>query len=193
LVWGDAGGDSLSGGAGNDEMGGGYGNDTIAGGLGHDLISGDAGRDSLVGGSGNDTLLGGDGDDTLSGGTGNDYLDGGSGYDNYVWYVGDGNDTVIGSTAADIDCLSIDAPPGEPPVTVAELIAGLKFDDASSTSAMFTTHVDSETRYAVDYDGLAFTDGTYITLESGTLTIRGQTIHFTNLTGIYLTGSSKIR
>ncbi len=104
--------DTIYGGSGNDSLIGGYGiNDIVYGGLGDDIIRisgagsifGDAGNDTisgglnfgaLYGGIGNDTLSGTTDGDTLSGGTGNDSLVGGSGFDNYVYQLGDGNDTI---------------------------------------------------------------------------------------------------
>ncbi len=51
-------------------------------------------HDTLYGYGGNDDLSGGNGDDTLVGGVGNDTLHGGFDDDDYVWDVGDGDDTI---------------------------------------------------------------------------------------------------
>lgn len=74
---------------------GGSGFDTLTGnGLANELTGG-AGNDLLIGGAGNDVLKGGVDGDILIGGLGNDFLDGGTGTDNYMFYVGDGIDTVV--------------------------------------------------------------------------------------------------
>lgn len=61
------------------------GNDTLIGGSGHDQLEGSAGNDSLRGGAGDDILSGGQGKDTLNGGLGND---------RYVYWAGDGYETI---------------------------------------------------------------------------------------------------
>ncbi len=50
--------------------------------------------DTLNGLEGNDYLYGYGGDDILTGGTGNDTLYGGNGDDQFIWSVGDGDDTI---------------------------------------------------------------------------------------------------
>ncbi|MGH9255858.1 MAG: calcium-binding protein, partial [Vicinamibacterales bacterium] len=95
--------DALFGGTGNDLLVGDnsdgvlaseHGDDYLDGGAGQDILIGDGGNDVLVGGSELDQLIGGEGDDVLYGGTGNDILLGGAGNDSYVYYRGDGVDTV---------------------------------------------------------------------------------------------------
>jgi len=49
----------------------------------------------IEGGTGNNTLVGGDGDDVFVGGEGNDTLTGGGGRDTFLFYRGDGTDTII--------------------------------------------------------------------------------------------------
>ena len=90
-----AGNDYFDGGIGNDTLRGAAGNDTLSGGAGNDRLYGDAGNDSLAGGAGNDYLYGGAGNDTLSGGKGDDTLYGGVGKDIYLYYNGDGKDTIM--------------------------------------------------------------------------------------------------
>ena len=80
--------DAMYGLNGNDILYGYEGNDVLQGGLGNDTVFGHAGNDGLNGNAGNDVLNGGKANDTLYGGTGNDT-------DQYIFYQGDGNDTVI--------------------------------------------------------------------------------------------------
>ncbi len=61
---------------------------------GDDAITGSVAADVLEGGSGADTLDGGPGHDLLAGGTGSDLLRGGAGDDSYVFFRGDGADTI---------------------------------------------------------------------------------------------------
>ncbi|ESK50165.1 hypothetical protein P255_02663, partial [Acinetobacter brisouii CIP 110357] len=70
------------------------GDDQLYGGEGDDQLYGGEGDDQLYGDEGNDRIYGGDGNDALIGGTGNDYLDGGVGNDNYIFSLGDGQDTI---------------------------------------------------------------------------------------------------
>ncbi|MEQ1672271.1 MAG: hypothetical protein ABL893_15570, partial [Hyphomicrobium sp.] len=92
------------------------GNDTIIGEdapqfidalAGNDIVKGNAGDDQLYGGNGNDDIDGGYGVDTIKGDAGNDIirgdrgddkLDGGSGADTYVFFSGDGRDTINGDS-----------------------------------------------------------------------------------------------
>jgi hypothetical protein len=191
VVWGDAGADLVAGGAGDDDLGGGLGNDTLLGGTGNDLVSGDIGRDLLSGGSGDDTLLGGLGADMMFGGAGDDRLDGGADWDRYYWTAGDGNDTVIGNVGNLLgDDLCIRAAPGQPPITPEELLAGLTLQDLTdSATALFPGDLvpdDGGVGYTLDEDGIKFHNAEGPVHTSGTLTIRGETITFTNLHGIYL-------
>jgi len=48
----------------------------------------------IAGGAGNDIIIGSSGDDVLKGGVGNDVLTGGGGNDNYIFGLGDGQDTI---------------------------------------------------------------------------------------------------
>jgi Ca2+-binding RTX toxin-like protein len=59
-----------------------------------DVLNGGEGDDILFGQGGNDSLLGGQGNDILVGGTGNDTLTGGEGSDVFLFYRGDGDDTI---------------------------------------------------------------------------------------------------
>ena len=58
------------------------------------IIHGRSDAEHLSGGAGNDSLYGDDGDDIIIGGKGDDYLVGGDGSDTYVFFKGDGNDTI---------------------------------------------------------------------------------------------------
>lgn len=98
-----AGNDSLDGGEGRDFLfagdgddvaSGGNGDDYILGGEGNDTLNGNAGDDALSGDEGDDVLNGGAGNDMLIGGTGSDTLNGGAGDDTYIYFRGDGRDTI---------------------------------------------------------------------------------------------------
>jgi Ca2+-binding RTX toxin-like protein len=100
---GHAGDDTLSGGDGKDILRGGRDDDTLSGDAGNDVLKGGAGDDELNGGSQKDKLYGGRGEDILRGGSGNDILAGladddtligGTGKDSFVFYAGNGHDTV---------------------------------------------------------------------------------------------------
>jgi Ca2+-binding RTX toxin-like protein len=101
-----------------------YFNNTLTGTAGADALDGGLGNDTLLGGVGNDTLTGGFGDDRLEGGAGNDLLiDNGfieldpvrygdsqfanGGQDTFVFQLGFGQDTIMGSPypATDADIL----------------------------------------------------------------------------------------
>lgn len=101
----------------NDILFGGNGNDSIYGDGGGDWLSGGEGTDRLVGGVGSDTLFGdGDGDflsagdqfgnsspadhDVLDGGDGDDSLEGGAGLN--LMFGGAGNDSLYNGTGATI-------------------------------------------------------------------------------------------
>lgn len=181
-AWGDAGQDTLIGQDGDDDLAGGDGNDILQGDAGDDHLTGGAGRDTLLGGSGEDTILGGAGSDDMRGGTGDDILRGGGDVDIYRWVVGDGNDTIVGGE--DRDILTIDSRPGEPPITLREIMNGLVLEDTtlSASDAMFNTSGYSPASASLG-DGCVMLTGTDI---AGTLTIRGQTIAFTDLSHIFL-------
>ena len=76
-------------------------------------ITGDVEDNILTGGKGKDTLIGGDGSNTLRGGKGNDVLWGGSPNENYndantfVFWAGDGNDSIMDYNFAQGDMLQI--------------------------------------------------------------------------------------
>ena len=91
---GGAGRDFLFAGDGDDQAGGGNGDDYIIAGAGNDTLNGGAGDDALAGDAGADVLNGGDGSDILIGGQGNDTLNGGAGDDTYIFFRGDGHDTI---------------------------------------------------------------------------------------------------
>ena len=66
----------------------------VIAGTGNDLITGNESDNHLIGNAGNDIINGGDGDDTIEGNTGDDILTGGAGSDRFIFYIGDGNDTI---------------------------------------------------------------------------------------------------
>ena len=59
-----------------------------------DVIHGSRSSNDIFGGAGNDTLNGGAGNDNIHAGVGNDILTGGAGDDTFVFYYGDGNNTI---------------------------------------------------------------------------------------------------
>ncbi len=96
--------DYLEGGQGDDLVDGGADKDTLWGMAGNDILRGNTGDDTLVGGIGKDQLEGGadsdwlqgdKGNDTLEGGKGCDWLEGGADNDTYLFFAGDGNDTIV--------------------------------------------------------------------------------------------------
>jgi Ca2+-binding RTX toxin-like protein len=123
-IFGSRGSDTLEGGPGSDLLEGEQGNDTLNGGAGdHDVVKGNQGDDTLNGGAGNDDVIfGGTGNDHIDGGPGEhdiaDYQGVGGGVtinlaDQTVTGAegehlsgiedaigGSGNDTLIGSAAA---------------------------------------------------------------------------------------------
>ena len=119
--------DRIEASAGQDELYGLSGNDTLDGGAANDHIDGGTGQDSLRGGDGNDRLIGGQGDDTLYGEAGANVFE---------YALGDGRDTIYGST---LDRLELG-----PGITPAEVIvrgssynnARLYFSDGGSVLLM---------------------------------------------------------
>lgn len=129
-ITGSSGNDSLVGGLEDDSISGLAGNDTLIGSGGNDTLDGGAGNDSITGDAGNDTILlqDGFGNDTVAGSTGNDVIDAsaltvgvnltysstfgngsltaGSNALNFTgverFIFGSGNDTVNGSTPAEL-------------------------------------------------------------------------------------------
>ena len=96
-----SGNDLLNGGAGNDVLNGDAGNDTLEGADGNDTLSDTAGNNLFNGGAGDDILTGSTGNELFIGGTGNDTITTGTGADIIAFNQGDGQDTVVASTAAD--------------------------------------------------------------------------------------------
>jgi Ca2+-binding RTX toxin-like protein len=120
LIDGLAGNDTIYGGDGNDILTGGAGTDTIYGGNGNDDIRSDGDGGSYFGEAGNDFMASGLGTETMDGGAGIDTIDHRAWSGAYAFnmttgltnfagelftnfenvYMGDGNDTVTGSAAA---------------------------------------------------------------------------------------------
>jgi len=108
-VTGSSSGDVIVGGNGNDRIYALDGSDTVSAGGGYDLVNGGAGNDTIYAGDACDILIGGAGDDILYGeadndmimsGKGNDFMVGGDGDDNYIYYRGDGVDTILDVSTA---------------------------------------------------------------------------------------------
>ncbi|MFV1873328.1 MAG: Ig-like domain-containing protein [Oleiphilus sp.] len=71
---------------------------TVSGLGGNDTLFGLSGNDTLYGNAGEDWLIGGGDDDQLYGGAGNDTIDPGEGDNTIYLNLGDGIDTIIGTT-----------------------------------------------------------------------------------------------
>ena len=67
----------------------------VIAGSGNDTITGNSKDNHLIGNSGRDIIDGGSGNDTIEGGSGNDVLTGGLGADQFIFYTGDNQDTII--------------------------------------------------------------------------------------------------
>lgn len=76
---------------------------------GDDVIQGTRYDDTIDGGAGNDTIRGAEGNDTIKGGLGDDILRGDEGNDTYTYVRGDGDDTIVDSSAwgGDADTLRL--------------------------------------------------------------------------------------
>lgn len=96
---GNNGDDIIYGDDGNDQIYAGDGNDAIIGGKGNDILFGENGNDWISGGLGNDTIYAGNGSDTIKGGSGDDFINGAYGSDTYLFNIGDGNDTIVDTSA----------------------------------------------------------------------------------------------
>ncbi len=66
----------------------------VIAGSGNDIITGNSENNHLIGSSGLDVINGGNGNDTIEGGFDNDILYGGRGADQFIFYLGDGRDTL---------------------------------------------------------------------------------------------------
>ena len=204
LMYGEAGNDSLVGGEGDDVMDGGLGSDTliggaggdtIAGGDGDDYIEGGAGDDSLTTGLGNDTLIGGEGNDTLKNSAGDDSLVGGTGDDSIV--ATDGDDTLEGGDGADTmyggndnDLLiggnDADLMHGEADADTFQMSDGFGNDTLTGGEA----GNDFDT---VDVSGVTTgVTATYTGDEAGTLTDGSDTITFSEIEALTLTGQADV-
>ncbi len=94
VLFGDATSEKFCGLGGNDIIYAGDGIDFVDGGSGDDTLRGEGDRDYVQGAAGNDSVYGGDGQDYLFGGLDDDLLFGGGDNDEYLYALGDGNDTI---------------------------------------------------------------------------------------------------
>jgi Ca2+-binding RTX toxin-like protein len=85
---------TLTGSSADDILNGMEGNDKLLGNAGDDSLDGGEGNDTIMGGNGDDQLAGGEDNDVLTGGAGNDLLVGDDGSDEYIFGLGDGQDTI---------------------------------------------------------------------------------------------------
>ena len=192
---GGAGNDFIEGGTGADTLIGGEGGDTLAGGDGNDYIEGGAGDDSLTTGLGNDTLIGGEGNDTLKNSAGDDSLVGGTGDDSIV--ATDGDDTLEGGDGADTmyggndnDLLiggnDADLMHGEADADTFQMSDGFGNDTLTGGEA----GNDFDT---VDVSGVTTgVTATYTGDEAGTLTDGSDTITFSEIEALTLTGQADV-
>ncbi|WP_439597912.1 hypothetical protein [Falsiroseomonas sp.] len=157
--------------------------DRISTGAGRDLAVGGAGDDVIGGGEGNDRLLGGSGDDTLAGGQGADHADGGDGSDTILWRPGEGNDTLRGGHDA---VWGEERLPGQQPegpdgstdtlrleltgLTPEQLIAAMTLAEGSAQPVLQDGWID-------------------VTGVTGSITIGGETIHFSQFERLELANS----
>ena len=108
-IYGNENNDFILAGAGNDTVYGGSGNDVIHGEDGDDVLWGNTQADTLAtnltdndilyGEQGSDEIHAGQGHDYLAGGTEQDTLYGDGGSDTFDWYVGDGEDNIVGANS----------------------------------------------------------------------------------------------
>ncbi|WP_417209591.1 Hint domain-containing protein [Antarctobacter sp.] len=170
--------DLIDGGAGDDVIDGMAGNDTIDGGADNDTLLGGDGNDSVLGGSGDDSLDGGAGQDTLDGGSGDDYLDGGAEGD--LMRGGDGADTLNAVTGA--DTVFGDADDDR------ILLEGSDFDRVVTGGETVTTGTDFDVLdFSNESDAGDTISVTFSGDEAGTVSIRGQTVTFSEIEGIEAT------
>ncbi len=121
-----------------------------------DTLTGTDGADLLMGFAGDDTLIGSLGNDSLNGGVGSDTLQGGGGNDLYVYYRGDGADTIdddggtdtlsfgLGISVSDLFISQVYIPSTEvdvPPVQYIKIGVG----GAANTSRTFASLTDTIT------------------------------------------------
>ncbi|MCU7935152.1 MAG: calcium-binding protein [Candidatus Thiodiazotropha sp. (ex Dulcina madagascariensis)] len=151
--------------------------DTLNGLGGNDNLFGAAGDDRLYGNAGNDYLNGAAGNDTLAGGIGNDRLFGESGSDEYLFNLGDGQDTILDETkggASDRNRLGF----GEGITSEAvrfsrDNINDLLIQIADTADSVRISHYFSSTRdYPIE---IGFSDGTIVTREAITNLVSGLT------------------
>jgi Ca2+-binding RTX toxin-like protein len=135
-----------------------------------DVILGQGGNDCLYGGRGADELQGGGGHDLMDGGVGDGASDtaiGGAGSDAYIWAPGDGNDEFHGGEGRDWLFLE--------KLTFEELGQGLALAQEGLTLKLGANGVMT----VVGPDGKPASF-------SGTLTIGGETLRFTEVERIVL-------
>ena len=130
VIYGRTGNDTIFGGSGWDTLLGQTGNDELYAGTGNDRAYGGDGNDALWGGNQNDTLDAGDGHDTLTGGLDDDRLIGSTGSDLFVFYDGDGNDTIV-----DFESLNVAEKIHLGNVTAIANLAALNLADANAGAA----------------------------------------------------------
>jgi Ca2+-binding RTX toxin-like protein len=165
-----AGGARITGGGQGDQLLGTAEGDLMAGNGGHDRILGGAGDDVIGGGEGNDQVMGGEGDDTLAGGRGADRVDGGTGSDTILWQPGEGNDTLRGGqdSSGGVDTLRLELTG----LTPEQLIAAMTLEDGSAQPVIQDGWID-------------------VTGVTGSITIGGETIQFTQFERLELATSAR--
>ncbi|NKC29587.1 calcium-binding protein [Falsiroseomonas selenitidurans] len=131
------------------------------------VTAGTADDDLILGRSIAEAISGDAGDDTLIGGGGADRIDAGAGADLIIWSAGDGSDTIDGGAGLGIDTLRLE---DTGLLTPADLIAAMTLPPGQVAPVIMA-------------DGRLQVAGI-----TGSITVQGQTIHFTNLEYIELGG-----
>ncbi|UTW56560.1 hypothetical protein [Kordiimonas sp. SCSIO 12610] len=140
------------------------GRDGVAAAGDNDILIGENNRDSFV-----EVLIGGDGDDLLIGGRGTDQLNGGAGSDDYLYRLGDGDDTIIESGEG-FDTLTFGEGISASDITITQDVDDLDtfiilIDDGSSDGS--TIRLTSEDDDFGGIDQIVFADGTTLNDDDG--------------------------
>ena len=129
-----------------------------------DILFGENNRDSFV-----EILIGGDGDDLLVGGRGTDELNGGAGSDDYLYRLGDGDDTIIESGEG-FDTLTFGEGISASDITITQDSEDLNtyiilIDDGSTDGSTIRLTSDDDDFGGIDQ--IVFADGTVLNDDDG--------------------------
>ncbi len=128
---------------------GGAGGDTLTGGSGADQLFGQGGDDTLFGLGGRDFLFGGDDVDTLDGGDGDDELSGEAGDDRLIWSPGDDSDIDEGGPG--VDTVQVDGGNGAETFTAIRQAGRIRVDRV--TPAPFRLDIGTIEKLVVNGNG----------------------------------------